>query len=276
MVSLFVKELSLNPIGHILIIDDEASLRQTLARILQRAGFEVTTAESGEQALALIADSPFDLVYMDLRMPGIAGLEALKRIHASQPNLPVILFTAQPDTSSAIDALRFGATDYLLKPLRPQVLIERTQAVLAQRAKDRRRREIQTQIQTLQAELEGLETEEEPVAASGPMDANKDRFVSRGNVKLDLHARRVTVNGRVVNLPPTAFDYLLVLIRHAPNIVDYQTMVTEAQGYQADAREAQELVKWHIHHIRQAIEPDSKTSTYIINVRGSGYRFVGD
>jgi len=93
---------------------------------------------------------------------------------------------------------------------------------------------------------------------------------------LDLHARRVTVNGRVVNLPPTAFDYLLVLIRHAPNIVDYQTMVTEAQGYQADAREAQELVKWHIHHIRQAIEPDSKTSTYIINVRGSGYRFVGD
>ena len=131
--------------GHILIIDDEAPLRQTLARILQRAGHEVTTAESGEMAIALVADTTFDLVYMDLRMPGLPGLEALKRIHASQPELPVILFTAQPDVNSAVEALRVGATDYLLKPLQPQVLIERTRAILSQREKERRKREIQLQ-----------------------------------------------------------------------------------------------------------------------------------
>jgi DNA-binding response OmpR family regulator len=68
---------------------------------------------------------------------------------------------------------------------------------------------------------------------------------------LDLHSRRVTINEESLNLPPTSFDYLLVLARHTPNVVDYQTLVAEAQGYQADFREAQELTKWHIHQIRQ-------------------------
>ncbi len=117
----------MNQSGRILIIDDEASLRQTLARILQRAGHEVTTAESGEMGLSILSNTSFDLVYMDIRMPGMAGLDALKAIHASQPNLPVILFTAQPDMQSAVEALRLGATDYLLKPLQPRVLLERTQ-----------------------------------------------------------------------------------------------------------------------------------------------------
>jgi two-component system response regulator MtrA len=227
-------------------------------------------------ALSLIADTAFDLVYMDLRMPGMPGLEALKRIHASRPDLPVILFTAQPDVNSAVEALRLGATDYLLKPLQPQVLIERTQAILSQREKERRKREIQLQIQSLQSELKSLENDEEPRPAPDLTGTTAERFVSRGTVKLDLHTRRVTVSGRAVSLPPTAFDYLLALARHAPNVVDYQTLVSEAQGYQADAREAQELVKWHIHHIRQAIEPDPQNPAFIINMRGTGYRFVAD
>lgn len=82
------------------------------------------------------------------------------------------------------------------------------------------------------------------------------------------------MNEGVVSLPPTSFDYLLVLARHAPNIVDVQTLVSEAQGYEADTREAQELSKWHVHHIRQAIEPDSRKPIYVINVRGKGYRLV--
>jgi len=82
------------------------------------------------------------------------------------------------------------------------------------------------------------------------------------------------MNERVINLPPTSFDYLLVLTRHTPNVVDYQTLVAEAQGYKTDPREAQELTKWHVHHIRQAIEPDAHNPTYVINVRGIGYRLL--
>lgn len=267
----------MNNNGHILIIDDEASLRQTTARILQRAGFEVTTAASGKEGLALVSQHPFDLVYLDIRMPDMTGLDVLKIIHEKFPDLPVILFTAQPDVNSAIEALRRGATDYLLKPLKPQSVIDRTQTILAYKQMERRKRELQRQIDSLKSELDILETDRSVDPDPAPRaNASDDRYLRRGGITLDMHTRRVTMNERVINLPPTSFDYLLALARHAPNVVEYQTLVSEAQGYETDTREAQELTKWHIHHIRQAIEPDTRNPIHVINVRGAGYRLVAD
>jgi len=260
--------------GRILIIDDEVVLRQTLARVLQQAGFEATSAENAEQALAFLKSTSFDLVYLDLRMPGLHGLDALKLIHEQYPTLPVVLFTAQPDLNSAVEALRNGATDYLLKPLKPQVIIERTQSILATQQKEKRKREITQQIDSLQAELRNIEQGIVPeVNTPAP---SRDRFMKRGPLVLDLHARRLTIDEQVINLPPTSFDYLLVLARHAPDVVDYQTLVAEAQGYQAEARDAQELTKWHIHQLRQAFDKDTQNPSYLINVRGKGYRLVID
>ncbi len=263
--------------GHILIIDDELTLRQTLARILQQAGFEVTTAESANQAFAFIENTSFDLVYLDLRMPGVHGLDALKIIHEQYPTLPVVLFTAQPDLTSALEALRNGATDYLLKPLKPQLVIERTRSIIANQQIEKRKREIIMQIDALQAELKSIESggTGKP-SGTQPLSPIKERFIKRGPLVLDLHTKRLTVNEQVISLPPTSFDYLLVLARHTPDVVDYQTLVAEAQGYQADAREAQELTKWHIHQLRQAIEKDARNPSYLINVRGMGYRLVAD
>jgi DNA-binding response OmpR family regulator len=260
--------------GHILIIDDEPVLRKTLARVLQQAGFEVTTAENGEQGLDFLQSSNFDLAYMDLRMPGLSGLDVLNLIHARYPTLPVVLFTAQPDLNSAVEALRRGATDYLLKPLKPEIIIERTKAILVVQKKERRRREIVMQIEALQTELKSLDNGEsvETTQIASPAE----RFLKRGELVFDLHARRLNIGERVIGLPPTSFDYLLALARHSPNAVDYQTLVAEAQGYHADAREAQELTKWHIHQLRQAIEKDAHAPTYLINVRGMGYRLVVD
>lgn len=265
----------MNITGHILIIDDEATLRKTLARILQQANFEVTTAETAEQGLAFLKTTKFDLVFTDLRMPGMQGLEALKHIHASDPNLPVVLFTAQPDVNSAVEGLRYGATDYLEKPLKPEVIIERARTILARQQREKRKREIQLQIEALQNELKILESNQENHnAPSSPPET--DRFIKRGALVLDLHTRRLLIDEEAINLPPTSFDYLLVLARHAPNVVDYQTLVAEAQGYQADQREAQELTKWHIHQLRQAFDKDAQNSKYLINVRGKGYRLVAD
>ena len=101
-----------------------------------------------------------------------------------------------------------------------------------------------------------------------------ERFLNYGKLSLDLHTHRLMVEDRTVSLPPATFDYLVVLVRHTPNVVDYQTLVTEAQGYEVEVREAQELVKWHVHHIRQAIEPDVREPVYLINERGIGYRLV--
>ena len=141
--------------------------------------------------------------------------------------------------------------------------------------KERRKREVQAQIEVLQAELRKLESDQESQPEPASQAANTgEQFLNYGKLSLDLHTHRLVVNGRTINLPPATFDYLIVLVRHAPNVVDYQTLVTEAQGYQVESREAQELVKWHVHHIRQAIEPDVREPVYLINVRGIGYRLV--
>jgi two-component system alkaline phosphatase synthesis response regulator PhoP len=262
--------------GHILVIDDESVVRTTLARILQQAGFEVTTAENGEQGLAFLEGASFDLVYMDLRMPGLNGLDVLNLIHTHYPTLPVLLFTAQPDVSSAVEALRRGATDYLLKPLKPEVIIERTKIVLASQQRERRKREITDQIESLRTELKSLETGGEIEVVPPQAMPASERFVRRGQLSLDLHTRRVLVGERTINLAPTSFEYLLVLARHAPEVVGFQTLVAEAQGYQADLREAQELAKYHIHQVRQAVEEDAHRPSRVITVRGTGYRLVAD
>jgi len=263
--------------GRILVIDDEPALRQSFTRILQKAGHDVTTAANAKEGLSLVSEHPFDLVYLDIRMPDMNGLEILKIIHEKFPELPVILFTAQPDLNSALEALRHGAKDYLLKPLKPQALIDRTENALADQQKERRKRELQQKIDALQTELNFLETSKTAQETSHQQtNISDDRFLKRGDITLDLLAHRLTLKGVPVELQPTSFDYLLVLARHSPNLVEFQTMVSEAQGYETDAREAQELTKWHVHNIRQAIEPDIRKPIYVINIRGVGYRLVVD
>lgn len=262
--------------GTILVADDEAALRQTFARILQQSGYAVATAESGGQALALLESADYDLVFLDMCMPGLGGLEILDRIHTGHPGMPVVLFTGRPDLDSALEAMRRGASDYLLKPLRPDLVIEKTRAILAERRKEKRKHDLREEIENLQAELRRLEEPDSDEPAPVREPAAADRFLKRGPLNLDLHARRLWVDGRPAELPPAAFDYLTVLARHSPDVVDYCTLAAEAQGLKVEAREAQELVKWHIHHIRQAVEPDAQSPSRLLNVRGTGYRLLAD
>jgi DNA-binding response OmpR family regulator len=106
-----------------------------------------------------------------------------------------------------------------------------------------------------------------------------ERFLIYGEISLDMQTRRLKMRGQIINIPPTTFDYLVVLVRHAPNVVGYQALIAEAKGNQADFREAQQQVKWHMHHIRQAlkaIEANPSKPIYLINQRGVGYRLVTD
>lgn len=267
-------QTSLGPYRRVLVVDDEANLRQTMARILHQMGCEVTTAADGTEALQRLEAAPYDLVYLDIRLPGMDGLQVLRQIHDRYPQLAVVLLTAHASISSAVEAVRLGATDYLIKPITPEALIARTRTILTDQAVQRRRREIQEQIDALQAELRSLE--QAPTATSSFTAPTDDRFLKRGTLTLDLHARWATYADRVLTLPPTAFDYLVVLVRHAPDVVPYQALVVEAQGYQTDLRQAQELTKWHIHTLREALERESARSCHLLTVRGTGYRLVVD
>jgi DNA-binding response OmpR family regulator len=261
--------------GKILIIDDEANLRQTFTRILKQAGHQVTTAGDGPEALKRLAAAAYDMAFLDIRLPGQDGLELLKEIHLLYPNLAVILFTGHASLQSAMDAVRLGASDYLTKPVAPEILLARTQDTLAQQTIQRRKREIQEQLASLQAELHSLEQPADGTPAPAP-HASSDRYFKTGQLSIDLQTRHATFGEQPLVLPPATFDYLVVLARHTPDTVTYQTLVTEAQGYYADARQAQELAKWHIHEIRRAIEPNPRQPRYIINDRGIGYRFIAD
>ena len=120
--------------GHILIVDDDAQLRQSFEKLLTAEGHTVRTAASGEAALAAVRSSLPDLVIMDVRMPGMSGLEAFKVMHEMEPKLPVIIMTAFGTTETAIEATKLGAFEYVLKPFEiPDILALISQALEAGR-----------------------------------------------------------------------------------------------------------------------------------------------
>ncbi|MFN2235769.1 MAG: response regulator transcription factor [Anaerolineales bacterium] len=262
-------------LGNVLIIDDEDSLRHTLTRVLRTAGCQVSSAADAPHALSLINTITFDLIYLDIHLPSMNGLEVLEKIRTSYPDLPVILFTAYASFQTAVEAIRLGATDYLVKPIDPEVFLARTRIILSEQIIERRKRELREQISSLQAELNSLEDEtiqSHTNMISRPETGN--RFLKRGKFILDLQAQRATLKERVLSLPPTAFTYLTILASHAPEAVDYQSLVTEAQGYAVEPSEASELAKYHIHVLRQSIGASQDEAGYILNVRGVGYRLL--
>ncbi|MCB9419668.1 MAG: response regulator transcription factor [Ardenticatenaceae bacterium] len=257
----------------ILVVDDEPNLRKTLAMILQRAGYVVTTAGNADEAHRLLRAGAYGLVFLDIKMPDKSGLTLLAEIRELYPDMPIVLLTAHASLDSAIEAVRRGANDYLLKPIDPPQILERVSQVLAKQEQPRRRREIFDEMQGLLAELANIEGGGN-VVDGGTAVIDPSRYLQRGAVRLDLHTRQVLINGNPVTLTPTAFDYLVTLVRHSPETVTYKKLVKESQGYEPSLIEAKEVARWRIHELRKAIEADSRKPDFIITVRGIGYRLV--
>ena len=257
----------------ILVIDDEPNLRKSLALILQHAGYQVTTAEHAQAALCTLQAGSYDLVFLDIKLPDMNGMELLPQIRRLYPDLPVLILTAHATLESAMAAVRQGARDYLLKPLRAEQILTRVHEVLAEQTSPKRRRELVTQIQGLVAELHQVDDPRSPAPAI-PGASDMARYMRRGALVLDLYTRRAELNDQHIPLAPSAFDYLTTLMRHAPHPVTYDTLVLESQGYTVSRNEAREMAGWQIHELRKAIEPDPQHPNLIITVRNVGYRLV--
>ncbi len=174
-----------------------------------------------------------------------------------------------------MEAVRQGARDYLLKPIDPQKIVARVGEVLAEQLRSRRRREIESEVETLLTQLRQIDasdtTPAEPAVTSL---IDQTRYLRRGAFSLDLQTHQVSLDGRSITLPPTTFDYLCSLLRHSPDPVPYETLVLEAQGYAVPRIEARELVRWQIHELRKALESDAPQPRFIFTVRHVGYRLV--
>ncbi len=260
----------------ILIVDDEANLRRSLALVLQKAGYMVTNASSGQEAIQSLQSNIYNLMFLDLKMPDVNGMELLPRIRNQYPDMPVLILTAHATLELAIEAVRKGARDYLIKPIDPPTILSRVEEIFNEQRQPKRRREIVSGIQELLSELRQIDGDDgsAPGLLVTLSSTDPTRFLQRGSLTLDLHARHVKMGDRFIQLSPTAFDYLVTLLRHSPNPVSYETLVMEAQGYKTSLNEARDLARWRIHELRKAIEPDTGMPRYIITERGTGYRLV--
>lgn len=140
----------------ILVVDDEQYLRTTLGMVLQRAGYHVVQAASAAEALQILAERRFNLAFLDLRMPGMDGVEALPLMLVKQSDLPVLILTANASVDMAIKLLGLGASGYILKPIDPDQIIIRVQEVLLERQHSLRRQEILREIQGIVSELKQI------------------------------------------------------------------------------------------------------------------------
>jgi DNA-binding response OmpR family regulator len=260
----------------ILIVDDDHRLRLSLSLVLQKGNYRVETADNAEAALECLRLHDYGLMFLDLNMPGMNGIDLLDEVHKLYPHMPVLILTAHAGLESAIQAVRLGARDYLIKPVEPVLILMRVAEILAESGQPARQREIVNQIQDLLAELLRIEGEDAtPISTLATLPpTDPARFLKRGEFALDLHARHVTFKGRYIPVTGIYFDYLGTLIRHAPKPVTYMTLVKESQGYEATNAEARDLARWRIHELRKVIETDPRQPQYILTVRTVGYRLA--
>lgn len=225
---------------HILLVDDDALLVKSLAYTLQQNGYRTTTATSAERGLALMDHETPDLVLLDIGLPGMDGLEALKRIEKVKP-IPVIFLTARRRELDQVLGLELGAQDYITKPFNEDVLLARIKTVL-------RRSE---RVQAPRSETAQLVC---------------------GHLTIDIAAHIVTLDGNAVDLAPKAFELLRVLAQNATQVVSVDQLLEQVWGIEF-AGEPQ-VVYVHIRWIREKVEDDPSNPKRLVTVRGVGYKLV--
>jgi DNA-binding response OmpR family regulator len=260
--------------ARILVVDDEAAERITLGEVLRLEGYQVTLAASGEEALTVAQrqSAPFDIAILDLRLPGIDGLQVLDGLRQVSDESIVILITGYGTLETAIRALRKGAYDFLLKPCPVDEVLSAVRRALSEVKAGRHRRALVQQLQSTLEQLVKTDNRESAAAASPP-DGGLDEpnLIIVGEVTIDRAKHMVTHKGEPVDLTPTEFRLLECLANHPDKVCTPQELVRCAQGYETDAWGARSIVRVHIRRLRRKLEPSPENPRYILNVRGVGY-----
>ena len=261
--------------AHVLIVDDEPNIRLILEHTLRREGYRLDTAANGSEAIAKIQQTSYDLMLLDLHMQPVDGLHVFDALRQHDPDTVVIILTAYGSMDSAVQALRLGAFDYLFKPATPDAIRQRVREGLQRHQEVLRKGELLGQIGKLRQmlnEIPGLPGVEEAQAA--PPDADQ-RFLIAGSLIIDRHHRSATLEGRLLELTTTEYNFLLCLAQAAPQPIAHRKLVNCALNYDCEESEACQVVKWHIHHLRQKVEPDPSHPCFIKTVRYQGYLWSG-
>ncbi len=229
------------PSAHILLVDDDALMRRSLAFNLEHAGYRVSTAANAEDALAMAGSDLPDLVLLDIGLPGMDGLDALRQYRASF-QIPVIFLTARHREIDQVLGLELGADDYVTKPFSFAEMVARVSAVLTR-------------------------------SRVAPSDHKSKRYAS-GDLVIDTDARRVTKGGKVIELTPTEYRLLATLAENSGRVLSHEQLLNKVWGYEFG--EDTGYVKRYIWYLRRKIEDDPRKPEHILTERGFGYLFQGD
>jgi DNA-binding response OmpR family regulator len=254
--------------AHILIVDDEPSIRLFLGDELAQAGYKVTTAASGEQALVRLEEQSIDLILLDLKMQGIDGLQVMVEVER-QPLPPVvIMLTAHASLGSAVEAMRRGGHDYLLKPCRTEELLASVEKGLARRRKVLQQQELLHQIEVNARQLRVGSSPEIAEPTSVP------RFLEARGVLLDREQNTVTRHGQSVHLTPSEFKLLQCLMERVDQVVPFRELMRALHGAEGEKWEARQALSTHLWNLHKKIGDAPDGGPYLVNVRGRGYRFI--
>lgn len=275
-----------NETARILVVDDEGAIRYSVSKTLQRIGYEVDEAASGEEALDTMGKRDYDVVLTDIRMPGLTGVELLKRIKEVSPDAIVILMTGYASLGTAVESLRLGAHDYLIKPSSSQD-IRTSVARGVERARNlKRRRALLDAIRSNVFELTHADVEnanavynedDEQIMPASPSYENAPTEPINANMTLGpltIYPGRyqISVGDQPIDLTPTEFDLLLYLAAHRGRVVSCHELVREVRGYAVDEAEAREVIRPHVSNLRRKLKQTGQDADLIVNVRGIGYR----
>lgn len=220
----------------ILVVDDEANIRELARLYLEKEGYTVVTATDGEQALAQVQQDPPALMVLDLMLPKMDGWDVCRQVRASS-DLPIIMLTARDEDVDKIVGLELGADDYVTKPFNPRELVARVRAILRR--------------------------------VTGRSGAERERARELGNVRLDPAAREVTVGGERVELRAKAFDLLLAFMDHPNMVLSRERLLDRVWGYEYYGQTR--TVDVHVAHLRDKL---GESDVVIETVWGKGYKVV--
>jgi DNA-binding response OmpR family regulator len=265
--------------AYILVVDDEGAIRYSISKTLQRVGYQVHTAASGEEALEMMSNQEYDVVLTDIRMPGLTGVELLAEIKLQAPDAVVILLTGYASLETAIESLRLGAHDYLVKPSSSQDIRQSVSEGVERARNMKHRRLLLRTIRDNVEELTGERIEEDLLdpksKAAAPGTTPVVTPVSTMTIgPLTIYPGRyqISVGDQPIDLTPTEFDLLLYLAAHRGRVVPCSELVREVRGYTLDEHEAREVIRPHVSNLRRKLKSSGQNPNIIVNVRGIGYR----
>ncbi len=255
--------------GRILIVDDEETARKSLSDILKLEGYTVMAKGDGQSALDALDEDDFDLMLLDIKMPGMSGLEVLEKAVSIAPDCKIVLLTAHGSMESAIEAVRHGAHDYLLKPASPNDILATVDKAMSLRGETQRKRRLLEQMEASIQELKDAEGVESVPTASRSVYSLSDE------VKVDLERREILFGDKVISLTPTEGKLMKVLLENRGRVLSHRELVLMVQGYQTTDWEAPEIMRPLVSRLRRKLSKFENGDDWIVNVRGTGYVFDG-